>query len=212
MNNKLIFITPEDERWYDLKDLPNEEWVNISFCKYCYISNYSRIKTLRYNKKKDCIKILKPWKNIHGYYVIRLTNINTGRRKNYTVSRLMGIIFLNVTSSKQEILHKNFVTKDTCDNRLCNLRVGTHSDNMRDAIEQGRHYTPFREQVGKYNHKSIPVDCYTLDGMFVNTYNSITEARKAIGSKGAHIYESCRNPSITAGGFKWRYHVEKGDI
>ena len=124
MNNKLMFITPEDERWYDLKDLPNEEWVNISFCKYCYISNYSRIKTLRYNKKKDCIKILKPWKNIHGYYVIRLTNINTGRRKNYTVSRLMGIIFLNVTSSKQEILHKNFVTKDTCDNRLCNLRVG----------------------------------------------------------------------------------------
>lgn len=58
----------------------------------------------------------------------------------------------------------------------------------------------------------IAVDCYTLDGMFVNTYNSITEARKVIGSKGAHISESCRNQSVTAGGFKWAYHIETGDV
>ena len=211
MIDNLIFITPDNTRWYELSDLPNEKWVKIPFCEHFYISNYSRIKTLRHNKKKNCIKILKPWKNIHGYYVIKLTDINTGIRKNYTVSRLMGMIFLNVINSKQEVLHKHFVTNEMCDNRLCNLRVGTHSDNMQDAIKQGRHYTPFREKVGEYNHKSTPVDCYTLDGSFVNAYKSITEARKAIGLKGAHISESCRNPSVTAGGFKWTYHIEKGD-
>ena len=62
----LIFITPKEKRWYDLDDLPNEEWLDINGYNGLYqISNYSRIKSLsKYKSRK--IVIMKPYRDKYG--------------------------------------------------------------------------------------------------------------------------------------------------
>lgn len=204
-----IFITPDDDRWYNIEDLPNEYWLKISFCNYMYISNYSRIKTLRYNKKQDCIKILKPWKNTHSYYMIKLTDKNNKQRKNYTVSRLMGEIFLNAHKN-EEILHDIDVTENICDNRLCNLRVGTHSDNMQDCIKKNRYYTPFKYNIGLKHHKSKPVDCYDENNIFIKTYESMHLAEKELNLPYHSLSYACKHNKLL-NGFKWKFHKKEGD-
>ena len=49
------------------------------------------------------------------------------------------------------------------------------------------------------------VDKFTLDGKFLETYSSITEAAKANGLHNASISKCCKNLNKTSGGFIWKY-------
>ena len=59
----LINITPNDETWFNLKNLPSEEWKDIQGYEGLYqVSNYGRIKSLsKYKNRK--IFIMKPYKD-----------------------------------------------------------------------------------------------------------------------------------------------------
>lgn len=48
---------------------------------------------------------------------------------------------------------------------------------------------------------------YTLDGVFIKQYNSLSEAEKETGCKKTNISACCRdkNNHKTCGGFKWKY-------
>ena len=49
------------------------------------------------------------------------------------------------------------------------------------------------------------VDKFTLDGKFLETYSSITEAAKANGLHNVSISKCCKNLNKTSGGFIWKY-------
>lgn len=76
--------------------------------------------------------------------------------------------------------------------------------------------TPYNRSQGKGcpecakkiigNKKSKKVYQYTLDGVYVNTYNSVTEAINLTGIK--HISSACNGTRKSAGGFIWRYNKE----
>lgn len=52
-----------------------------------------------------------------------------------------------------------------------------------------------------------PVDQYTLDGEFVNTYPSATEGGHEVGLKnGSQITQVCKGNRYSAGGYLWRYN------
>lgn len=52
-----------------------------------------------------------------------------------------------------------------------------------------------------------PVDQYTLDGIFVNTYPSAAEGGRVVGlTNGAQVTQVCKGNRYSAGGYLWRYH------
>ena len=50
----------------------------------------------------------------------------------------------------------------------------------------------------------VPVNQYTLEGIFVRRWDSITEAQNYYGSE-LHISACCRNKLTQTGGYKWEY-------
>ena len=58
----------------------------------------------------------------------------------------------------------------------------------------------------KVIYKNIkPVNCYSLDDNFINSYHSIKEASLAIGKKVCGIHDCCKGRQHTAYGYKWFY-------
>ena len=52
-----------------------------------------------------------------------------------------------------------------------------------------------------------PVDQYTFDGIFVNTYPSAAEGGRTVGlTNGAQVTQVCKGNRYSAGGYLWRYH------
>lgn len=52
------------------------------------------------------------------------------------------------------------------------------------------------------------VDQYTLDGRFVQTFNTIAEAENAVGNGGGNISECCIGARKSSLGYLWCYHGE----
>ena len=65
-------------------------------------------------------------------------------------------------------------------------------------------YKNFKPQISKYSKKKI--NKYSLDGEFIETYNSIAEAQRIYGK--IDIGSCCKGRNKTAGGFIWKYSDE----
>lgn len=81
-----------------------------------------------------------------------------------------------------------------------------------------------RKSAGGYlwTYKGEPVPTFTkqyysgtnqfsLDGILLNTFRSLTEAQKLTGIELHNISECCRGKSKTAGGFVWKYY-DPGEV
>lgn len=56
-----------------------------------------------------------------------------------------------------------------------------------------------------------PVDVFSLDGNYIRTFASVTEAANCFKNKDSmrrHISDTCRGKRKTAGGYKWHYSLE----
>ena len=60
-----------------------------------------------------------------------------------------------------------------------------------------------------------PVDVFSLDGNYIRTFASVTEAANCFKNKDSmrrHISDTCRGKRKTAGGYKWHYSLEVSPI
>lgn len=63
------------------------------------------------------------------------------------------------------------------------------------------------KDIGSYqvqNHEKIEVRQYGLDGKYINTFESITEAGKTTKVSGSSIWLCINNKGKSAGGFQWK--------
>lgn len=59
----------------------------------------------------------------------------------------------------------------------------------------------------KENTKTKKVDCFSLNGEFILTFNTIKEAAVFCNLKtGSSITQVCKNRQKTAGGYIWKYN------
>lgn len=63
-----------------------------------------------------------------------------------------------------------------------------------------------RIRVGKAKEK--PVVQYTLQGLFLNQWESAKKAALATGAQAGHISKVCKSQRKTAGGFVWRFAID----
>lgn len=129
---QLIDITPNDKRWYDLEDLPNEIWKPVTECPTCYVcSNYSRIKTLPRNGVSSGGRIIKQSLKKDGYYQVNMQNY--GKHLYRRVNRVIAQAFIPNPKNKPIVDH---IDNNRLNNKANNLQWITNAENIQKYIHE----------------------------------------------------------------------------
>ena len=177
-----------------------EEWKQIVGFPNYEISTKGNIRTKERLTNKNDIKkskLLSKRKNNVGYEYVILSN-KTQKHKTLTVHRLMAKTFLTNYSDNLEVNHINGI-KD--DNRIENLEMTTHSENVKKRYEIGN--------IGN-NYKAV--NQYDLNNNYIATYKSSYDAEKVTGIGRTCIGGCCRKEHHTAGGYIWKFAEEDKPI
>lgn len=117
----------------------HERWVRIEGFESYQISDHGRVRS-------KTGRLMRPGKLRRGH--LRVTLCQGGERTSFQVHHLVLRHFVGARPEGSEGLHNNDIPADNC---FKNLRWGTRSDNMRDAVANGRmphvHAPLLREQI-----------------------------------------------------------------
>lgn len=155
--------------------------------KTSYISELYEISTDGYVKNKKTQLILKQRLN-NGYKDINIC------KKTTSVHKLVLGTFVGIQEG-MNINHKNGVKTD---NRLKNLEYISQADNVKHSVENNL-IKPFCRKV----------DQYTLEGVFIQTFNSLHEAGIAVDINHRAIQRVCEGTFKKSKGFIWKYTESK---
>lgn len=99
-----------------------------------------------------------------------------------------------------------FVPSEELRKRWSEMRKGTKrsEETKRKMAEAGRR-TYEKSRIPLAEAKYRPVNMYDLDGVFLQRFNSLIEAKDAIGYKGTHIGDVCRGKRKSCAGYLWQY-------
>lgn len=154
------------------------------------VSNFGRVKALNYHREKR-EKLIKQKIN-ESYCSVHLCK--NGKAKFLMVSHCVYEAFNGPIPKGYEVNH---IDENPLNNRLDNLNLMTHSEN----INWGNRNTKVAEKLGKR------VFQFDLQGNYLNDYQSVTEAGRAINRNFRSISDCATGKQKTAYGFIWRYAV-----
>lgn len=192
----------------------NEIWKDIIGYEGIYqVSNLGRVKRLARDIVQPnpnpastdvCVqhideRILTARPTRNGYPLILLRGSVDGKRRGFSVHRLVAEAFIPNPDNLPQVNHKNEVKTD---NRVENLEWCTNHYNM--------HYRDIQQRIYKGQHFK-PVDVYTKDGKFLKHYDSLVEAAKATGVATGVVSWICQGITRngvkrqTAKGYRFKY-------
>lgn len=125
----------------------------------------------------------------NGYKIVELNNTKLGKRRCYSLHRLIAITFIKNPNNYDIVDHIN---EDKLDNRIENLQWTTQKHNVNKCGKKTSH-----------ERKVIKLDKETLEEL--ETYDSITDAAKSIDKTRRAIQLVLNGKNKTAGGYKWKY-------
>lgn len=144
-------------------------------------------------------------KGVGGYTVVTLNK--DGHKITKLVHRLVAKAFIPNPENKPQVDH---VDGSRNNNVVTNLRWVTNAENCANPITfertiKGTLANPVSGIKSPYSRK---VSQYTLDGMFLRTFDSIGLAAKYIGVCATCIGNCASGKQNSAGGYKWEYETE----
>lgn len=167
--------------------MENEIWKDIAGYDGVYqVSNMGRVKSFCKGKEK----ILKPKKDKYGYLMVGLYKDEKQYWKK--IHRIVAEAFLDNPNNLPCVNH---LSEDKTDNRVENLCWVDHKTNI--------NYGTRNKRVSKALSKSVLQ--YSLDGTFVNEWQSTHEVERQLGFANQHISKCCNGKRKTCGGYKWYY-------
>ena len=144
-----------------------------------------------------------------GYLQVGLRK--NGKRKNCKIHKIVASVFVPNPEGKPCIDHIN---TDRTDNRACNLRWVTIKENSNNPLTK-KHSKYGREKVVGERRKLCqrfknnapnrpkPVHRYALDGVYIDSFQSLLEAELVTGIEINGIRKALDRPYKYAGGYLW---------
>lgn len=181
------------EIWKDIV-YDGEDYTNLY-----QVSNLGRVKSLNYRKER----VLQPNKNNNGY--LRVGLCKDGKRKFFSIHRLVATTFLENPENKLEVNHK--------DEDKTNNFVGTPENDYKDGNlewcdkEYNNNYGTRVVRIVKKttNGKlSKPVLQFTLTGEFIREWPSTAECERN-GFNHGNVSSCCQGKKLQYKGFIWKY-------
>ena len=187
-----------------------EHWKQIDDYPLYEVSDFGRVRSSIKRPKR----ILKPQKNSRGYYRIHLRNDHG--IKLFFVHRLVASAFVENPEGKP---HVNHIDNDPANNSAVNLEWVTPKENTNNPItlehikekcssiecKNKQRETKERHKVANYN--PCRVFQYSLDGVFLMEYPSISEAVRSLGlthrQSVSNIKIAIDNDNRSAYGYLW---------
>ena len=207
-----------------------EIWKDVAGYEGLYqVSNKGRVKSLDHvapNNHFHKGQLLKQRCDKNGYLIVGLSN---GKHKWFKVHRLVALAFIPNPQNYPTVNHKNEIK--TC-NEVWNLEWMTVKDNnnhgtrkyrisvaqkgkSREYAKGEKNYFYGKRFCGKDNVTSKKVYQYSLDGQFINVFDCVREAAKAIGVSNGMISMVCRGERSQTKGYLLKYspikEVQHGD-
>jgi hypothetical protein len=149
-------------------------------------NNYSITRDGRVKNAKGKLLQLKP--DAFGYITIGLWKKQ--RMQSHRLHRLVAMTFLENPKNLPVVHHRN---GNKTNNKVENLEWASYSTNRREQL------------VTQLPKKGRSVTQVTLDGTTIKTWNSLSEAAKAVKTPVTNISSVCQGKTVTAAGFKWHY-------
>lgn len=184
-----------------------EEWKPIDGFPQYYISNYGRVKSMNYYKRKFPI-IMKTQFDIGGYEVIKLRN-NERKTRTLRINRLVAKAFIPNPENKPHVDHINTIRTD---NRSINLRWCTDRENKNNPLTIKKRKTSIKilesiRNAGKISIQRIkkPVLQYDRNNHILAEYDSARDAHRQTGISFQKIGQVCLGRRNTAGGYVWKF-------
>ena len=186
--------------------MENEVFKDIENYEGLYkVSNQGRIYSLISNK------FLKTRKEKSNYLLIDLCK--NGKKKTYSVHRLVASTFLPNPSNLPQVNHKD---ENPSNNHLenlewCDAKYNTNYGSRTERMLQNPNYQATREKCSKAAAEkcSKPVLQFTRQGEFVKEYPSTCEAERQTKIPKSNISRCCLEKRKSAGKYLWRFKEEE---
>ena len=146
-------------------------------------------------------RILKPSTSKSGYKFVKLDRDGLPR-KNMFVHRLVAETFLPNPSRKTQVNH---IDGDKSNNSFKNLEWVTPAENVRHSFAVLGKQSPLLGKTGKCSKSSMPVHQYDLDGVYIASWDSVSDAARAIDCNASQIINVISGRLVTCHGYLWSY-------
>lgn len=191
-------------RWFDLKDLFNEQWKHIKGYELLYdISNYGRVKSLEkksiMNNRTYHTKILKCHIDTKKYLDVDLSRNGESHRKR--IHRLVAEAFIPNLNNLPQINHKDC---NKWNNRVDNLEWCNNSENQQHAFKNGLNS---RKKYGE-SPRAKKINQYDLSGVLIKTWDSVIRIKEEKGYSDGFICQCCKGKYKKAYNYIWKYAEE----
>lgn len=196
LNNKVYIgktVNTVDYRWHQhVREANNNQNSNIILHKAILKYGYTNflVETLE-ECENDFLD------NRESYYIkLYDTYYKNGKGYNMTLGGDGGTIY----DDKQilQLWNSGLTIKQIAENLKANpTTIGIHLHNYISHEE-------IKQRQNSLNKKTV--EQYSLDGIFINTWDSATDAARELGlSSGSHISGCCRHKEFSAAGYLWKY-------
>ncbi len=144
-------------------------------------------------------KTLKPYQTPNGYMQVCLYKGEESMKK--YVHRIVAEAFIPNPDNLPEVNHKD---ENKINNHAGNLEWCSHQDNMKHGSRSKRQ----AETLQRNKKLWKAVDCFSMNGDLLHTFESAKEASQITGANHSAIIQCCnQKPKYkTAGGYVWKYH------
>lgn len=183
--------------------MEEEIWKDVEGFNGRYqISNIGRVKSIL----KTRTKIRVPRIHSTGYFCLNLT-LNY-KWKSIVIHRLVAQAFIPNPENKPQVNH---IDGNKLNNCVSNLEWVTRLENVRHSWDTGLSKPSCIGRFNELHPMSKVIYQYSMDGEYLQSFPSVSEAARSIGSGIGNISEFALHPEKHnyAYGYKWSY--EKRD-